>query len=245
MAIARDPHIIPRVHSYCDEWCECCAVTKRCLAFRCRTEFCRTHGRRADSPLNAADAIQFNRELAAVEPPAPAAVSDRRRSSVDPAADDALVSVALDYATSSGGFVERCRASVPASSQQAWPAPHDVVLRFRSRIYFKTTHALVGLALTASGTLRRRGDADACAARVLAYAARSRTALAQFPNGDDRRALLAMLDAIVHGLEERFPDARELSHLAPVAAAAERNAPRTTGTAKFDFADTELAGRPR
>ena len=33
LAIAKDPTIIPGVHHHCDEWCDCCLVTNRCLEF--------------------------------------------------------------------------------------------------------------------------------------------------------------------------------------------------------------------
>ena len=38
LAIAKDPTIIPGVHHHCDEWCDYCLVTHRCLAFRCTAE---------------------------------------------------------------------------------------------------------------------------------------------------------------------------------------------------------------
>jgi hypothetical protein len=38
LAIAKDPTIIPGVHHHCDEWCDYCLVTNRCLAFRCTVE---------------------------------------------------------------------------------------------------------------------------------------------------------------------------------------------------------------
>ena len=38
LAIAKDPTIIPGVHHHCDEWCDYCLVTNRCLAFKCTDE---------------------------------------------------------------------------------------------------------------------------------------------------------------------------------------------------------------
>src|SRR6185369_10053698 len=46
MAIAADPRIIPGVHHHCDEWCDHCHVTDRCLEFRCTNEFRKVKGRK-------------------------------------------------------------------------------------------------------------------------------------------------------------------------------------------------------
>ena len=35
LAIAHDPAIIHGVHHHCDEWCDYCALTSRCLGSRC------------------------------------------------------------------------------------------------------------------------------------------------------------------------------------------------------------------
>ena len=50
LEIARDPRVIPGVHHYCDEWCACCALTSRCLAFRCTEAYRKEKGRAAPEP---------------------------------------------------------------------------------------------------------------------------------------------------------------------------------------------------
>jgi hypothetical protein len=69
LAIAQDPRIIAAVHHHCDEWCDYCPVTTRCLAFRCMAEFRRQHGRsQADRPFTSIEAaVAFTRDLAAID----------------------------------------------------------------------------------------------------------------------------------------------------------------------------------
>ena len=69
LAVTQDPAIIPAVHHFCDEWCDYCPVTKRCLAFRCTAEFRKTKGRRDgdETFANMDEAVQFTRDLAAIE----------------------------------------------------------------------------------------------------------------------------------------------------------------------------------
>jgi hypothetical protein len=163
--------------------------------------------------MTASDAIELSLELVALEPaPASSSCEDRRRPTVDLVDDETLVAIALEYRTRSARFVA-CNAPAvrPAA---ATPTPTDVILRFHSGIYFKTTRALVGRALAVAGMTSWRGGADACAAQVFAYAARSAEALSRLPDGDERRALTALLEGLLLGLDRRFPEARGRSGLA-------------------------------
>jgi hypothetical protein len=69
VAIARNPRIIPRVHHYCDEWCDYCPVTERCLEFLCTKAFREARGKQADEETFASmeEAIAFTRQLCAIE----------------------------------------------------------------------------------------------------------------------------------------------------------------------------------
>ncbi|HMF98815.1 MAG TPA: hypothetical protein VKE96_31155 [Vicinamibacterales bacterium] len=69
LAIARDPQIIPGVHHYCDEWCDYCAVTARCLEYRCTEQMRTDRGLRRSDPTFATmdEAVSFTREVSAVE----------------------------------------------------------------------------------------------------------------------------------------------------------------------------------
>src|SRR4029079_12474225 len=161
LIIARDPAIIPGVHHHCDEWCDYCPVTRRCLVFRCIAEFRRQHGRSdAGIPfVNIEEAIAFTRELAAIEgtrtdeldalvsaPPGKSGIDTR----------DPLAATAWEYAVRAALFmmpVARTLARSPPGS--AGPGPGQVVLWYHLRIYMVTFRALVA---------RERGGG--CAHRV-------------------------------------------------------------------------------
>ena len=36
LQLATDPNLIPGVYNACDQWCDYCPVTARCLAFKCQ-----------------------------------------------------------------------------------------------------------------------------------------------------------------------------------------------------------------
>ena len=57
--------------------------------------------------------------------------------------------VALEYATRSYRFI--LSASRPRRAPAGTPAPEELILQLRSRIYFQTTRALVSYRLAASG----------------------------------------------------------------------------------------------
>lgn len=119
---------------------------------------------------------------------------------------DELAGLALAYRDRSARFIN---ARLPAG--QGPPKPGDVpgaaetVLWLSSRIYFMTTRALVGKALAAGGGRERGEDASISAGQTLAAVDRSRAALQQLQGEDDeRRALVALLDAIALGIGQRF-----------------------------------------
>ena len=217
LEIARDPRIVPGLHRACDEWCDYCPLTDRCLWFRCAREF-RRH-RQEPPPLppasgafrTAAGALDFAREFAIVDatPAGRASPSPRARPHGPGDDDDRLAAIALEYARRSHEFASSARATVRRLARHEAPAA-ETILRFHSLIYFKTTRALVGYRLTAGGIIERHADAKTCAGQTLAYIDRSRGALMQFPDGDERRALAARLDAIALGIEVRFPDVSAL-----------------------------------
>jgi hypothetical protein len=209
LTIARDPRIVPGIHRYCDEWCAHCSATRSCLLFQCRKEFFRPAGDRGrHTRLRALEEIELNRQLDAVDPPPASATSTGRMPNIEAAVADALVGAALEYATRGGRFAESLGPSRSAPASRGRPAAFETLRRFHSAIYAKTTRALVAAALAAQGMPAWRDDAVRSAARVFAYAARSRAALAGVPDTDERRVLLSLLDQVVHGLERHFPDAR-------------------------------------
>src|SRR5260221_2705072 len=53
MTLATDPTLIPGVYNGCDQWCDYCPLTERCLAFKCR----RRPGGRGDIYNDIAEAM--------------------------------------------------------------------------------------------------------------------------------------------------------------------------------------------
>ena len=68
MAIAADPRIIPGVHHHCDEWCNHCHLTDRCLEFRCTNEFRKVNGRKNGEQtfVSIDEAVTFTRDLSSI-----------------------------------------------------------------------------------------------------------------------------------------------------------------------------------
>lgn len=62
--IVRTSSDIPDVHLYCDDWCDYCPVTARCVALRVRSKW--EAARRPGSPMTMEDMVAFTREVAAV-----------------------------------------------------------------------------------------------------------------------------------------------------------------------------------
>ena len=216
LAIARDPAIIPGVHHYCDEWCQYCPVTHRCLGFRCTEEFRRQRGRRGSDAtfISMEEALSFTRELAALDGSSTAdldaiAANLPGRSGLQTA--DPLAAVAWDYAvTAAFLFTDEAMASIGAGPRAAGPVPEEVVLWYHLRIYMKLVRALISLDRVPDGA-HRLDEANGCAKLTLASIARSKAALVSLRAADDDRGIDPLIDslsALEHGIEARFPQAR-------------------------------------
>src|SRR6516165_7145320 len=69
LAIAQDPSIIHGLHHFCDEWCDYCPITSRCLGFLCTAAFRKERGRRKGDPTftSTREAAEFTRELCLID----------------------------------------------------------------------------------------------------------------------------------------------------------------------------------
>ena len=116
--MARDPRIVPRIHRYCDEWCEQCAATDRCLLYKWRQEFVRRQRNAAGAErIRSFDRIAIDRQLDAVEPPMESATSASRAAMIDDSIADALCAMALEYSTRSRCFADS--VATPIASRGA------------------------------------------------------------------------------------------------------------------------------
>jgi hypothetical protein len=216
-AVARDPRLIPGVHHYCDEWCHCCPVTQRCLAFRCIAEYRKQRGLADAEPTfsNMAEAIALTREIAAVEGASTEDLDTIAAGS--PGADamhtqDPLAGVALEYAFAVTTILKPAPEDVSYwGAGTALPTPREVVIWHHLRIYLKLVRALVAKERTAASQVERSEDAAGCAKLTLVSITRSRDALRALDEPSlhaDIESLVSLLDAIEGGIDERFPEAR-------------------------------------
>jgi hypothetical protein len=222
LAIAADPQIIPGVHHYCDEWCDYCPVTARCLEYRCTEQYRKSHGRRAADPTfgSVDEAAAFTRELSAVEGMRTDELdalmsSPPGRSGVQ--TSDPLAELAWEYAEQVAVLLQPLIVHWPAESAGATPGgptPIETVLWYQLRIYLKVFRALVAKETQAGGA----GSEEACGCAKLALVSidRSLGALAQLATvlePEDRRALQKTLVQLRDGLETRVPGARTYMRL--------------------------------
>lgn len=220
LAVARDPRIIPGVHQHCDEWCDYCPVTSRCLAFRCTAEFRKQHRRRDTDPTFASmdEAVVFTRELSAIEgvptdeldalvanPPGASGIETK----------DPLAEAAWDYAVRAAILLMPMSAElIAAPPDPSGPQPEQVVFWYHLRIYMRVFRALVAKERAASNG--RMEDAIGSAKLALVSVARSRDALRRMDqrfDAGEQAGLIAMLDELERGIDEQFPEARAFVRL--------------------------------
>lgn len=221
LAIAKDPIVIPGVHHHCDEWCDYCPVTNRCLTFRCAAEFRKRHGRAAGEPLfeSMDEAVGFTRDVAAAEGMSTAALDallggPPRRALVQ--TDDPLAKEAFDYAAAVEIFMGPALVTLMnAPPTPAAPTPAEIVVYDHLRIYMRVFRALVAREAPSDGLALPDDEAPGSAKVALTMIARSRTALEAMRGtaGDRIDPLLAALEQLEHGIDERFPDARAFVRL--------------------------------
>ena len=216
LAIAKDPTIIPGVHHHCDEWCDYCLVTNRCLAFKCTDEHRRRQGLADGEPTfrSLDEAVAFTRSVAEAEgsstPELDALVSEgAERAGLHTA--DPLAGAALDYAQQVAiGFAPIAELVARAQVRRAGPEPEEVVLWYHVRIYLRLVRALVAREGRAPGGDRME-DANGSAKLVLVAIQKSRAAIERMQANepaDDFTGLTSALVTLERGIEERFPDAR-------------------------------------
>lgn len=213
--IIKDPSIIPGVHHFCDEWCDYCAVTARCLAFRCINEFRRDRGRAATEPtfVDLEEAANFTREIAAVE-----GIRFDQRDNVmaHPAGgsgadiSDPLAALAWEYAVGASELMMPTSIELrQVASTSDRPAPDEIVMWYHLRIYMNVFRALIAMGQAeGAGSEEVAGSAKL----VLVSVQRSRDALRLLRadnNGDEVDDLVGRLDELERGLDERFPKARD------------------------------------
>ncbi len=217
LEIARDPRIIPGVHRYCDEFCEHCAVSDRCLAFRCTTVYRRQQGRRDSEPtfLTGREATEFARELTAIEgvgvPGLDTALGGEQGTG-GLRTKDPLTALAWEYALGVSLWLVLTPEELrQLSARSSGPAPEAIVLWHHLRIHMKLVRATKAHVRAATGARHWHDDAVGCAKVALVSLQRSREALLRLKTSASARtveSLVSVLDDLERGVDERFPEAR-------------------------------------
>jgi len=216
LAIAQDPSIIHGVHHFCDEWCDYCPITSRCLGFLCTAAFRKERGRRKGDPTftSTREAAEFTRELCLIDGSSTEELDTLLASPPGTSGletNDPLASVAWQYAidTAMAFEAETIALMTDGPLRGGRPTDEEVVLWHHLRIYFRVTRALVS-AQRAHQQPRLVEDANGCAKLVLVSIERSRAALLSLRTSGRMQEiddLLTTLGTLQSGLEEKFPDA--------------------------------------
>jgi hypothetical protein len=203
--------LIPGIYHYCDQWCDYCPATGRCLARRLAAPHEeRWNGSSVDSVQ---EAIAFAREVAEASggrSPLDDLITSNAFLDV-PAVDDPLARLGEEYAWEATRFLRFARWLPPRVWPSPQPTPLDVVGWYRMLIAIKIHRAFSSRALGAGGESVFRSDADGSAKVALIGMERSRAAFRQMARPDRQiqaRGLAERLARLQAMLEERFPDAR-------------------------------------
>jgi hypothetical protein len=213
IAIAADPRIIPGVHHHCDEWCDYCHVSDRCLAFRCTNEYRKVHARSQGQETFATidDAVTFTRDVSAAEGMATPALDALLGTGSAPpeVTADPLAGSAWDYAVAIALAFGPQMFSGPdhAPRRSEPPPPEDILLWYHLRIYMRVFRAIA--AVHPAGLKSDDPDEALGSAKLALYSLeRSKHALTLLEkSGRPLGELAARLDALDCSIRERFPSA--------------------------------------
>jgi hypothetical protein len=222
ITLAADPTLVPGVYNGCDQWCDYCPLTERCLAFKCRPRL-DAHG---DIYHDIAEAMHASmiflkdcHEAEGLTPPEDLMRllhdDPRERVRYVPM-DDALEKMGKHYALTAATYLatrdEEDLGDIP--KRPDGPTPFDVFFYYHVLIALKISRGIVSAAEAArTGGAAARWDADVSAKVALLGIDRSDEALQVMaldeadPLIEHLRWRLARLRREVEG---RFPAARRL-----------------------------------
>src|SRR3954454_16976593 len=214
---ALDPRIIPAIYNGCDQWCDYCPATDRCLAFRCRP----AGGSSVDIYRDISDAMQETMQLLHAARPlggsAPVALGrpdhGEACAPTPGTLDDPLERMGRRYVMLAAAYlVTRDDVEVQIPKRPDGPTPLDVVVRYHMLIAAKVYRALLSASADArTGAEAGLAEANLSAKVALLCADRSDEALSVVALDDpDPRVghLRDHLRRLCRDLEARFPGAR-------------------------------------
>jgi hypothetical protein len=217
---AQDPTLVPGIYNTCDQWCDYCPATSRCLAFRLSPP----HGDRRDIYEDIKNAMRASmvflkdcHEAEGLTPPEE--LLRLLAAAATPAAaepvEDPLERMARRYAFMAAAFLasgDEVPRELPKRSDG--PTPYEVFLYYHVLLATKIYRAIVsGRAAARTGDAGARHDADASARVALIGIDRSHEALQvmALDDGDARiEHMRRHLRQLRREVEARFPAARRL-----------------------------------
>jgi len=214
MAIAADPLIIPGVHQHCDESCNRCHLTDRCLEFRCTNEFRKVNGRKNGEQtfVSIDEAVTFTRDLSSIGGVCTAALDALLGNgpAMPEVTNDTLAVSAWEYAVAVVlAYGPQSLAAADGPPAPGEPSPEENVLWYHLRIYMRIFRAIA--AVHGTGLRPENADEALGSAKLAEYSIRrSQQAvmkLAAVPVHASAAALSGKLDAVHCEIRERFPKA--------------------------------------
>jgi hypothetical protein len=219
MEIAADPALIPGVYKGCDQWCQYCPVTARCLAFRCKPSGINTEDIFNPAAVRAAAIhVKECHEAEGMAPPEEIMRflgADPREQIVRPLDKDPLERMGWRYAALATSYLGT-RSDIPSDlpKRSDGPTPFELFLYDHVLIVLKIGRAILSAAEAArTSRPEARWDADASAKVALVSIDRSDEALQvmALDDGDPRiEQMRAHLRRLGREVDARFPAARSL-----------------------------------
>lgn len=214
-----DASLIPDVFNGCDQWCDYCPFTSRCLAFRCRPAGAGSGSIYHDIAAAMHEALgELKASHDSAGKPLPAGLEHLLAG--EPCettryipVDDPLERMGKRHAMLAGSYLmTRPDATREIPRRPGGPTPLDVVARYHLLIAMKIYRAIVTSARAArTGDEELAADASLSVKVALVCADRTDEALAclGLDDADPRiEQMRAHLRRLRRELEARFPDAR-------------------------------------
>ena len=217
--LASDPNLIPGVYNGCDQWCDYCPVTARCLAFKCQPKCgCDAYDNIADAMRASMILLKNCHEAEGLKPPERLLRlldDDPRKHVTYVPLNDALERMAKHHAVLATAFLattDHPPLTHHFPKREHGPTPFEVFVFYHMLIAIKIYRAIVSSATAArGGDAGARADATTSAKVALVSIDRSIEALQVMALDDPdpriehmRRHLLRLTREV----EGRFPEAR-------------------------------------
>lgn len=222
LALATDPTLVPGIYNGCDQWCQYCPATGRCLAFRSRPES--GGGAPFDNVeeklLESMRYLKACHEAEGLQPPEDLVrILDGRRPHATQCTpiEDPLERMGRHYAVLATAFLATSDETIPSGplpTRTHGPTPFEVFLFYHVLIAIKIYRAISsGREAGRTGSPQARWDADVSAKVALIGVDRSDEALQVMALDDDDPRIEHMrrhLARLRRETEERFPGARAI-----------------------------------